>query len=130
MVMGLKSLIGIATAGLLGTGAMSTTCNCPPPETVSCLNGAVTLSTAKCSVQTLSSKKGLVRIQETIQCPTNETAIAGGWRLVNPLATGFSRPIEEADYAPVNGFARGYQYLFSNTSGPTTWRVYVTCDPA
>lgn len=115
----------LAAAGLLSTGGITAATCCPPPETISCLNGAVSFAQAKCSTQTLSDGRAL----ETIQCPSTETAISGGWRLVDPLVATFSRPIYAAPLAPTNGHAVGYQYLFSSASQLTTWRVYATCQP-
>ena len=124
MVIALK-LAALAAAGLLTTGAVTTTTCCPPPETISCLNGKVSFTGAKCSMQTLADG----RVLETIQCPSVETAISGGWRLADNLTASFSRPIYEAPLAPTNGHAVGFQYLFSSATQLPLFRVYAECQP-
>jgi hypothetical protein len=136
MVIALK-LGGLAAAGLLATGAV-TTPTCCPTETISCLGGQVSFAGARCNVQALggtTAPAGYARttgaipsgfVQETITCPVGETAMSGGFRVFDLTQLGAYTVKEDAPLAPSGPSAIGYQFIFK-AAALNVFKIYVQC---
>jgi hypothetical protein len=118
----LVRLCGTLLAALVGGGAVTVPCTCPPPETetISCTHGVPSFPAATCTVTQQTPRLVLVRLA----CPPGETAISAGFRHL----AGPPRPLlEMSPVVPSGGHATSYRFIWRNLPGGTDLRAYITC---